>query len=252
MKEKGLQVDCLVDLKGVPELCGVEAVGGKGLRIGALTTLHEIETSAQVIRDCPALGYAAGCVGSLQVRNRGTIGGNLANASPAADTAPMLLALDAEVELMSVRGSRVLPIDSFFRGPGETALGPAELLARIIVPLQPPGTRAQYLKLGPRRAMDIAVVGVAVSLTMQDGICERARVALGAVGPTPLRARSAEAVLTGKTVDDALAIQAAEAAVADCSPIDDVRASAWYRREMVRVLVRRAIRLALGNGEAAA
>ncbi len=241
MREKGLRTRSLIDIKGVAGLRGIASLNGSGLSIGAATPLHEIETSPLVREASPVLSSAAETIGSLQVRNRGTLGGNLVNASPAADSAPALLVLDARVELVSPAGSREISLETFFTGPGKTVMEPGEILKRVIIPRLEPGQFSVYLKFGPRRAMDIAVVGVAVSLIFgRDRTCREARVALAAVAPTPLRAPRTEAALVGK-IDEAAITHAAAEAMAEAKPISDVRASAEYRRHLVGVLVKRAV-----------
>lgn len=241
MREKGLRAKSLINIKGVAELSGIASLNGSGLSIGAATPLHEIEMNRLVRQVSPALSDAVATIGSLQVRNRGTIGGNLANASPAADSAPALLVLGARVELVSAAGSREVSLETFFTGPGRTVMEPGEILKRVIIPKPEPGQFSVYLKFGPRRAMDIAVVGVAVSLILSgDAVCKEARVALGAVAPTPFRAPRTEAALAGK-IDEAAIAHAAAQATAEAKPISDVRASAEYRSHLVGVLVRRAL-----------
>jgi len=186
-----------------------------------------------------ALAEGAGVVGSLQTMNMATIGGNVCNAAPSADTAPALLVYEAEAVIIGPDGRRTLPIADFFRGPGETALAPDELLAELRLPTPPAGTGAVYQRNTPRKQMDIAVVGVAIALTLSGDTIERARVALGAVAPTPLRASGAEAALEGQTASDEAFAKAAEAAAQDSSPITDMRASADYRRHLVKVMTTR-------------
>ncbi len=240
MKEKGLRVECLVDCKRVTELRGI-AQDGKGLAIGAATTLHEVEISPVVQKAFPALSFAVGQIGSVQVRNRGTVGGNLANASPAADSTPALLVLDAQFELVSSTGERCVPADTFFLGPGKSILGSGEILRRILIPPMKVGQHAKYIKFGPRKAMDIAVVGVAVALVLdQSGKCSDARVALASVAPVPLRARQTEAALVGD-LTEARIKEAAAIAGNEAKPIDDVRGSASYRKHLVQVLVKQAV-----------
>ncbi|MCC7345987.1 MAG: FAD binding domain-containing protein, partial [Variibacter sp.] len=190
--------------------------------------------------DFPALHAAARLVGGHQIRNVGTIGGNLGNASPAADVAVALLALDARICVQGPRGVRAIAIDDFFFGPGKTALAPAELIESIDLDCPAAGETSRFLKVGRRQAMEIAVASVAVGLRLRaDGTCERARIALGAVGPRPLRARAAERMLEGRPLDaDAIACAAAGAGAA-CSPRSDVRASADYRRKVVEEGVHR-------------
>ena len=241
MREKGLRTKSLIDIKGVADLRGIASLNGSGLSIGAATPLHEIEMNPLVREVSPVLSNAVGTIGSLQVRNRGTLGGNLVNASPSADSVPALLVLDAKVELLSAAGSREVSLEAFFTGPGKTVMEPGEILKRVIIPRPEPGQFSVYLKFGPRRAMDIAVVGVAVSLIFsRDRTCKEARVALAAVAPTPLRAPRTEAALAGK-IDEAAIAHAAAEAMAEARPISDVRASAEYRRHLVGVLVRRAL-----------
>jgi len=246
MREKGFRPECLVDLGRIGALKGIESSANRHVSIGATTTLHEVETSRLVKESCPVLAETVGQIGSVQVRNRGTIGGNLANASPAGDAARALLVLDAELELESASGPRRVPIQSFFVGPGKTALRPGEILGRIIVPASTPLTRTASLKYGPRRAMDCAVVSVAAALRFSpSGACESARVSLGAVSPIPMRAQAAERLLAGGEVTRQKLKAAAEAASAEARPMDDVRASADYRRYLTEILVRRALEKAV-------
>lgn len=239
----------VINLKKIPDLNVIRADGAAAvLRLGALTTLGEIESSPVVKEHCPVLAATAGKMASAQVRNLATVGGNLCNASPAADTAPPLLALDAAARILSPRGERMLPLSAFFTGPGQTALARDEILAEVLVPLPAPGTVAAYLKHGIRRAMDIAIVGVAVCLRTGPGNPPRAehvRIALGAVAPTPIRAYAAERVLAEKGLGEDAINEAARTASLETRPISDIRSSAEYRTEMVRVLTRRAIRQCL-------
>jgi CO/xanthine dehydrogenase FAD-binding subunit len=186
----------------------------------------------------------------MQVRNRGTLGGNLCNASPAADSAPPLLVLDASVEIVSAGGSRRLPIESFFLGVGKTAVNPGELLKRVIVPPMRPGMCAAFVAWGPRNAMDIDVASVAVSLMLTDGLtCTEARVALGAVAAVPIRATLAETFLQGKLSNERIR-KAADEALGSACPIDDVRSTSEFRCRLVPVLVRRAVRQAMTRYQA--
>ena len=246
MREKGFEPEVLVDLKGIRDLRGITSAGDHRVSIGATTTLHEVETSKLVNEVCPVLAETVGQIGSIQVRNRGTIGGNLGNGSPAADSARALLILDAEVELESAAGRRAVPIESFFNGPGETAIKRGEIMRRVIIPAPKPDTSMVSLRYGPRQAMDCAVVSVAVAMTFDpSGGCQTARIALGAVAPTPLRARQAEALLVGGKLTQQHLEKVAEAACAEARPISDIRASAGYRSHLVEVLVRRAVKQAV-------
>jgi carbon-monoxide dehydrogenase medium subunit len=238
--------DYVVDLKGIPGLDQIKQDAG-GLTIGALVTIGAVETSPIIQEKFAILAQAARSMASPQVRNRGTIAGNICNAVPSADSAPALLTLGAKLKLISHKGARTVGIEDFFTGPNRTALNDDEILQEIHIPHPPPKSKGVYLKLSPRRAMDLAIVGVAAVVTAQDGICKDTRIALGAVAPTPIRAGKAEAVLKGQKFDDNLIEKAAKAAAGQSRPIDDHRASAEYRRDMVEVLVRRAIKQAIGG-----
>lgn len=214
---------------------------GSGWAIGATTTMGELENSPKIRALADGiLAQAVATCGSVQLRNMATVGGNLANASPAADTATPLLAMDATVVLQSAGGKKKLPLEKFFTGPRRTALSRA-LLLEVLVPDPPPRSGFSFQKLG-RTETDISLVNVAAGLAFdKSGRCTAAQIALGAVGPTPLRARAAEKLLAGNKLTAALVERAAEAAREATSPISDVRASAEYRREMVAVLMRRAL-----------
>jgi carbon-monoxide dehydrogenase medium subunit len=236
IKEGKKEPRCVIDVKGVPEMTGL-TLSGDELSIGALTTIRTLETSFSVSVKLPLLAQAAAKLGSLQVRHRATIGGNLCNASPSADTAPVLLALDAQAEIYGKAGIRVIELDEFFLGPGATALGDGEILTRLKIPLTPNRQGSVYYKLSTRKAMDLAFVGVAVLLELGgDDEISKARIALGAVAPTPIRAPSAEKLLEGIRLGPEAARESAELAARSCEPISDHRASAQYRREMVREL----------------
>ncbi len=242
MKERATRFpypETIISLDRVSELRGLDFSDADGLRIGAGATMTDIATHPAVREQYAALAEGAGVVGSLQTMNMATIGGNVCNAAPSADTAPPLLVYEAEAVIVGPDGRRTLPIAEFFRGPGETALAPDELLAELRLPLPPSGTGAVYERNTPRKQMDIAVVGVAIALTLSGDTIERARVALGAVAPTPLRARGAEAALEGQPANEETFARAAEAAVQDSSPITDLRASAEYRRHLVKVMTTR-------------
>jgi carbon-monoxide dehydrogenase medium subunit len=231
----------VVDLRGVPGLDAIEANGD--VRLGALVTHRTIERTPGFQGRLRALVEGAEVVGGHQVRNVGTIGGNIANASPAADVVPVLLALDAAVTCVGPGGERTLGLEEFLIGPGQTARQPGELLTtvRFAVPAGPAATA--FLKAGRRRAMEIAVVCVAARLTLDDAgeRCADARIALGAVAPTTWRAREAERALVGRAPTPEALREAGRAAAAGCRPIDDVRASARYRRLLVETLVPRAL-----------
>jgi CO/xanthine dehydrogenase FAD-binding subunit len=238
LREGTLEPESVVSLRQVAELRGIHE-DKHGLRIGATTTLREIMRSPLLRRQHPCLVHAASLIGSVQVRSLATVGGNLCNAAPSADMAPPLLALDAEVLLTSVDGKRQLPLQDFFHGPGEQALQAGELLSEIIIP--PPQGETIYLKHSFRAYMDIAAVGVALRLHANGGTLAAARVALGAVAPTPMRARLAEQELEGQAPSEDRFARAASLAAEACNPIDDIRAPAWYRRRIVEVLTRRGL-----------
>jgi carbon-monoxide dehydrogenase medium subunit len=243
VKEKGLTPDCVVDLKRIPGLSAIREGPDGSLTIGALATMREVETSPAILKRYPFLARSAAEVGSIQIRNRATIGGNMANATPSADVAPALLALDAKVKIAGLNGDRVIDLERFFRGPGQTVMSPEEILTAILIPPASPALVGEYIKFSPREMMDLAYVGVAVALVLTGNQkrCEKARIALGAVSPTPMRARRAEALLEKKILTEELAEKAGAEAAAESKPISDVRSSADYRREMVRVNTKRAL-----------
>ena len=241
----------VVDLSGVKALRAVHAGNGDGLRLGASATARAIEVDARIRASYIAIAESGALVGSLQVRNLATIGGNLCNAAPSADMAPPLLALDAEAVIVGPGGTRRVPIASFFTGVRKTVLAPNELLLELAVPS--PGARSggQYLRHTPRRELDIAVVGVASQITLADGKCQKVRIALASVAPTPVRATAAEQALVGQAVTPALIQRAAELAVEAARPISDQRGSADFRRHLVQVLTRRTLTTALARAQAA-
>jgi len=216
----------VVNIKRLPELRG--HAFNSHLTLGTLTTLEEIRHSPVIREHYPALSDAAATMASVQIRNLATVGGNLCNAAPSADMTPILIALDGVALIAGANGERRVRLDEFFTGPGATVLKPDELLVAIEVP--PPSGPALYLKHAPRTWMDIAVVGVGLRLRLADGVCSDARIVLGAVAPTPLRARRAEDELRGGSLDAGRIERAAAIAAEESKPIDDVRGSAWYRR----------------------
>jgi len=235
----------LIDIKSIAGLDYIRHDEVEGLKIGALATIHAIETSPIIKERFPVLAQAAYSMASVQVRNRATVAGNICNAVPSADTAPALLTLQARVKLASQKGERWVDIEDFFTGPKETVLTDEEMLLEIEVPNLPLSHKGIYLKLSPRRSMDLAVVGVAVVAVPENGVFKDVfkdvRIALGAVAPTPIRARRAEEVLRGQSLNEELIKKAAQIAEEEARPIDDHRASAWYRKKMVNVLVKRAL-----------
>ncbi len=235
MKRGAASLSYVVDLKRIAQLRIIECEAGGTLLLGALTGLAELAGSEILRSDYAAISAAAASVGSPQTRNRATLGGNLCNAAPSADLAPPLIALDAQLVILSPKGQRTVPIEQFFTGPKATILAPDEVLTTVAIP-RPPAASV-YLKQATRRA-DIAVVGVAGALFAG----ERFSLAMGAVAPTPVRAAKAEALLHGKAVTGKTIEDAAAAAAEESSPISDVRASAWYRRQIVKALTARVLR----------
>lgn len=244
-RQKKISPDVFISLRGIQGLDHIESNGM--FKIGALVTHRTIEQSELIRKKFPLLSEASSVLGSVQVRNVATIGGNLCTASPSAETAPPLLVYEAEVRLVSQREERRLSLESFYLGPGETALRHREILKELLLPFPPPHSVGTYLKLGRRKSVDLSVVNVAVLLTLnpKTGICERARIALGAVAPTPIRARETEKGLVGNLLDERMIKHAGECAGQECSPISDIRGSAEYRREMVGVLVEKAVKQSL-------
>jgi len=240
----------VVDLSGIPALRRLERANGDGLRIGAAVTARAIERDAHVQSVYPALAESGALIGSLQVRNLATVGGNLCNAAPSADMAPPLLALDADALIVGPGGQRRVPLAAFFVDVRRTVLAPDELLLEFAVPAPGPRSGGQYLRHTPRRELDIAVVGVASQIVLTDGVCGKARIALASVAPTPVRALAAEAVLVGQPITPALIERAAELAVESARPISDQRGSAEFRRHLVRVLTRRTLTTAFDRARA--
>ena len=235
----------IIDLKGIPDLDYIQYDEVGGLRLGALVTIHAVENSPIVQEKFGVLFQAVESMASVQVRNRGTIAGNLCNAAPSADTAPALLTLEANLTLKSQKGERIVNIDDFFTGPNETVLTDEEILQEIHVPNLPLHSKGRYLKLTPRRSMDLAIVGVAIVVVAEEGVCNDIRIALGAVAPTPIRARRAEEAVRGQKLSEDVIGRVAQIAAEECHPINDHRASAEYRRDMVDILTKRAIKEAV-------
>lgn len=247
IRSKTIRPEYLVDISRIPKLDYKEE--NDGLRIGALTTIRALEKSAELHQRYPVISQAAGQLGSVAVRNMGTLGGNLCNAAPSAETAPALIGLSARAKIVGPDGERVVPLENFFVGPGETVLKKGELLVEIQVPPMPPDTKAVYLKHAIRGSIDLAIVGVAAIVTLEPGsnVCKDIKLVLGAVAPTPMRAHQAEEIIKGNKIDDALIDKCAQVASDESRPITDVRASDWYRKEMVKVFTRRAIKEAIAK-----
>lgn len=238
----------LVDLSRIED--GKElSITAAELVMGPLVTHADLANLGLAKTPLAALGIAAGSVGSPQIRNRGTVAGNLQSASPAADLATPLLALDADLTLTGSDGERSIKVADFFRGPGQTALTPAELISKITVKINP-GANSVFFKVGKRNALAISVINLAACLEFnEDGTCRQARIALGAVAPTPVRAASVEAFIRGKKLDPEVVAEARELVQQDISPLDDLRAEAAYRRHLAAVLVGRALTAGTGLEE---
>ncbi len=255
----------LISLHKLSSLKFIKTNQGGELSIGALTTAREIQRSEIIREKWTALAEGADALGSPLVRARGTIGGNICNARPAADLLIPSLALEAKLKLESLEGSRLVPLDCFCTGPGKTVRKPAEILTEIIFPSMSGACGSAYYKLGQRKALDISVVGVAVwikfnnhssrvkrsNLNNTKDKIQEVRLSMGAVGPTPLLSPSAVKVLIGRNPTEEILREASEAAARDCRPIDDHRGSAEYRRQMVQTLTLRVLQTALGRAREA-
>lgn len=243
MRLEGLAPRHLMNINKLAYLSYIRDDDG-GLALGALTRIRDLETSALVRKRFPGIAEAAAQFGSVQIRNLATLGGNLAHAAPSAEMAPPLLVSDAQVKLVGPAGERRVALTDFFTGPGATVMAPDEILAEVQLPAPARRGGTAYLRHCVREALDIAIVNVGASVVLADGRVQAARIALGAVAPTPFRARRAEAALTGRRLDDGALAQAGRLAAEETQPISDVRASADYRRAMAEVLTSRALELA--------
>jgi carbon-monoxide dehydrogenase medium subunit len=239
MRHRTVTPEVIIDIKRIPELAVLSHSDAEGLSIGAAVCHADIVRHEAVRQSYGALAEAASWVGSRQTRHRGTVVGNLCNASPAADTAPALLAYRAVVKIAGPEGERDVPIDHFFQGPGQTVLAPAELVTAVVLP--PSGKHGWGFLRRTRTAVDIALVSACAVATAANGICQDVSIGLGAVAPTPIRARQAEDALRGQRPTEALTHTAGQLAASHCSPISDVRCSGDYRQRMVNVLTRRCV-----------
>jgi len=239
-KKKIISPAYLISLRNIPELSGIRYNGD--LKIGSATTHRTLELSADVRQHFPVITDAVTQLGSVQVRNSGTIGGNICTAAPSADTAPPLLVLEADVRIVSAKKERSVPIDQFFKGPSRTVVTPGELVTDFTVKSPLPHTGMAYWKHTRRRAMELPILGVAVLLSFEQDLatCSKARIALGVAAPTPMRAVKAEAFLQGKAANEATLAEAGRIASEEASPRTTIRGSQWYRQQMIRVLVKRA------------
>jgi carbon-monoxide dehydrogenase medium subunit len=241
IRDKVIQPEFVIDISGIPGLDLMNYNKGVGMRIGATTTIRSLENATVLQTRYPILSQAARQLGSVAIRNVATLGGNLCNARPSADMAPALLGLNARVKLIGPGRERVVPLEDFFTGPGKTILDRRELMVEVQLPVEQPNTKGIYLKHSIRGSIELAIVGVAAIVALEGKVCRDIRLVLGAVAPTPIRAKRAEEIIRGARIDDALIDEAARVASDESRPISDVRASAEYRKEMVRVLTKRAI-----------
>lgn len=248
MRKGSLAPRYVVDINGVPGLDTMRYDPAQGLTIGALTTVRTLEKSADLRRLYPLIPLAAGKLGSVAIRNVATVGGNLCNAMPIADTAQALLALSAKVRITGPGGDRVISLEDFLVGHGKTALGTGEILREVEVPIPPPNTKGLYLKHTIRGSIDLAIVNIAVAITIdpEDAVCRDIRIVLGSVASTPIRARKAEDAVRGNRLDEGVIGRAAKLASEDAHPRPgSIRASGEYKKEMVRVLTGQLLREAV-------
>ena len=247
MAERIYRPDVVIDLRKLPHLARIDYEPGQGLTLGAAATIESIERSSVIGRHYPALAQAAGQIGSPQIRAMATVGGNCCNASPCADMPPPLVTLEARVVLTSARGSRELALEEFIKGNRQTAIEPDEFLELVRVPDPWPHSACRYSPFGLRAAQEIDIASVAVNVAVDPatGAISRARIAMGAVAPFAMRAPKAEALLVGQRPSDDTIERAARSCSEEARPIDDLRASAGYRRHIVGVLARKMLRDAL-------
>jgi len=249
MKWGEYKPDYVIALSHVSGLDNIGYDEKEGLKLGAMCKIAQIEKSDVIKRNYPLLSQAASVLASMEIRNRATIGGNLCTAAPSADMPPSLLALEAKAVIASKDGERVLPLEEFFAGPKKTILDHDEILVRLDVPSMKPNSAGEYVKFGRRRAMEIAMIGVAALLTVEpeENRCTDAKLALATAAPTPIRAKEAEKALTGKTLDADIIEASAQMACKEASPRTSWRTTEEYRRDLIPVLVRRAIQTALNK-----
>lgn len=243
MRQGLVQPKHLVGMRKLRELRGLAPTPDGGVEIGALTTHREVERSAMVERFFPTLCETFGHIATIRIRNQATVGGNIVHADPAQDPPPMLLALNAEAVVASDGKKRNVPLTEFFRDFFEVAMEEGEILTAIRIPPQPSGSKGAYVKFLPGSKDDYATVAVAVVLKLKDGnTCEEIRIGLGALGPTPLRAPKTEKALQGQKLTDKVIADAAALVRDEVDPLDDIRGSSGYKREMARVWTERAIK----------
>lgn len=247
MKHGVVSYEVLVSLKQLNEMKAIKHQEGKGVVIGARVTHNELVNSTVLNEKYLSISEAAHQMASNQIRNIGTVGGNIANAVPSADLPPILIALGATITVLGSNGERTLLLEDFFTGPGRTVLDQTEIITHFTIPDQST-TGSNYIKFGLRSSGSLAVVGVASAVTMEGNIVKDARIALGAVAPVPMRAKQAEALLIGKDYSEELLEQVGVVASKECSPISDIRGSEEYRRDMVRIFTKRSLQAAITKG----
>ena len=265
IKQKAMMPEVLISLRGIPRLDQIQYDGA--LKIGPMATHRDIEKSQVIRKEFTALTDAADVLGSIQIRNVATIGGNICTAAPSADTATPLLVLGTQVKIKSLSDERTVPIEGFFTGPGETILKKGEMVTEFIIPKPLPNTGSAYWKLQRRLALDLPILGVSVLLSLDKGTvscsdmlcttspissilhtmekdeltCKEIRIALGVAAPTPVRALKAENLMRGKKISDELLEEVANTASAEAQPRDSIRGEAWYRKDLIRILVKRMV-----------
>jgi carbon-monoxide dehydrogenase medium subunit len=241
------ETDLVVDAKHIPELNVILHDPAKGLTLGAAVPCYRIYRDKNVTRAYPALAEVASLIGGTQIQGRASIGGNLCNAAPSADSVPLLIALRGACRIVGPRGPREIAVEDFCTAPGQTVLEHGELLVSLHLPPPPPNSGARYLRFIPRNEMDIAVAGAGVEVVLENGRFRSARVALAAVAPTPLFVREAGEALAGSPVDEGSIAAAAEIARKTARPITDMRGTADYRSHLCAVLTRRALEAAVSR-----
>jgi carbon-monoxide dehydrogenase medium subunit len=245
MRSGRVQPELLVDVKSIPEMTSITVENG-AFRFGAATNAMDLVEHEAFAKAWPGVTEAVKLIGSIQVKGRATVGGNLCNASPAADSVPALIAAGAIARVVGPSGTRDLPVDEIGIGPGKTSLGKGELVASILLPKRPAHSADAYLRFTPRTEMDIAVVGAGVNIVLDGkGVCTEARICLGAVAERALLVPDAAKALIGSKLDEAALTRLAAAASAACRPIDDKRGTKAYRIKVAGVLARRAASIAL-------
>jgi carbon-monoxide dehydrogenase medium subunit len=242
LREGRRQASRIVDLKGIPALTDISASSNGGLIIGASASATRVARHSAISADYPSIAQSARLIGSLQVQNRASLGGNICNAAPSADSVPALLCHQATARIAGPGGEREETLEAFIRGPGKTSLQTGDLLLAIILPPPRPRSAAHYLRFTPRREMDIAIAGAAAWIHLdENNTIDEARIVLASVGPIPIRATSAEQALRGERPTPDLFKATGQCAAGDAQPISDTRGSAEYRRSLVAALTARAL-----------